>query len=180
MKENARNLFQQNHRDVFSINTIYAFKHTEATTITKSAQIGSSTLCKSLLRWLSFVDAENIAGDSLIDILDISDITLPWSKTEDWNAYIFCGNNVKQNTIERPFDSEQKETSAWFINSIYERFYHWPNNIDLILDVGHSKGRKAKVKFTSVEDAEKFIKETLCTRKGHSKWIKEEIKNVNC
>ena len=105
----------------------------------------------------NIVDAENIAGDSLIDILDISDITLPWSKTEDWNAYIFCGNNVKQNTIERPFDSEQKETSAWFINSIYERFYHWPNNIDLILDVGHSKGRKAKVKFTSVEDTLKKL-----------------------
>ena len=25
-----------------------------------------------------------------------------------------------------------------------------------------------------------YIKETLCTRKGLSKWIKEEIKNVSC
>lgn len=37
-----------------------------------------------------------------------------------------------------------------------------------------------RTKFPSVEDAEKFIKETLCPRKGHSKWVKEEIKNVSC
>jgi len=37
-----------------------------------------------------------------------------------------------------------------------------------------------RTQFNTIEDAEKFIKEKLCTRIGHSKWVKEEIKNINC
>jgi hypothetical protein len=37
-----------------------------------------------------------------------------------------------------------------------------------------------RTKFNTIEDAEKFITEKLCTRIGHSKWVKAEIKNINC
>lgn len=37
-----------------------------------------------------------------------------------------------------------------------------------------------RTKFPSVEDAEKFIKETLCPRRGHSRCVNEKVKNVNC
>lgn len=45
---------------------------------------------------------------------------------------------------------------------------------------GMSDCIQCRTKFKSIEDAEKFIKETLCPRTGRSTWKKEEIKNVSC
>ena len=37
-----------------------------------------------------------------------------------------------------------------------------------------------RTQFDSVENAETFIKEKLCTKIGKDKWVEKEVKQLNC
>lgn len=84
------------------------------------------------------------------DVLDITDVDLPFDYWEgDYNFNIFLGKEEKQDTVLNPYNDGNK-TPAWLINTIYKRFWVWPSNVELRLNVGHSKGKSAKPKFTSL------------------------------
>jgi hypothetical protein len=37
-----------------------------------------------------------------------------------------------------------------------------------------------RTKFKSVEEAETFVKEKLCTKIGKDKWVEKEVKQLSC
>lgn len=79
-------------------------------------------------------------GDVIADCTEeMNDAGL--STSEDWTMVVLCGNNPKQDTVKKPFGS--KITSAWAFNDIYTRFFRVPQNIDLKVEVGHSKGSQS-------------------------------------
>jgi len=77
--------------------------------------------------------------DGISDVLDISDFKLPWSKSEDWNAYIFLGNEYNQNTVTHPFSSNKSYPKHWILRSIYTRFLTIPHDIPITLEKGVCK-----------------------------------------
>lgn len=85
-----------------------------------------------------------------IDVLDISDVEMPFDDYKgDYNFYVFLGKEHKQNTVQNPYNSHTPPRPGWLINTIYKRFWSWPNNVELKMEVGHSKGKGA-VKFTNL------------------------------
>ena len=85
------------------------------------------------------------------DVLDISDIELPFDNIEgDYNFYVFLGKTNKQNTVSNPWGQQTPQRSGWLINTIYTRFWEWPKNVKLRMEVGHSKGKGSTHYFTSL------------------------------
>ena len=98
-----------------------------------------------------FVDIDSESPTGYKDIWDITDVkTIPWDRNSDWTAIILCGNNPKQNTIKSPYDPAHTLTPAWLINEIYRRYFKIPENLELKLSVGHSKGKDVNVNFKTL------------------------------
>jgi hypothetical protein len=45
---------------------------------------------------------------------------------------------------------------------------------------GYDGCHNVRTYFKSVEEAETFIKEKLCTKIGKNKWVEKEVKQLNC
>ena len=108
-----------------------------------------------------FFDTDAESKSKFKDVLDITELdTLHWSTDEDWTAIILCGNNVLQNTTERPYHPAEEEGSGWLVNNVYSRFYRIDPAIEFRFFTGHGFAHKNSIRFVSIDERINSLCET--------------------
>jgi len=115
-------------------------------------QVNEKTGVEEFVRY-DFFDTDAQSKSKYKDIVDITGLdTIPWDTNEDWTAIVLCGNNIKQNTAERPYDPQQEEARGWLVNTAYARFYRLDPRIEMRFFTGIGFAHKNSIRFVSIEE----------------------------
>ena len=117
----------------------------------------------------SLLDAQN-EGCPSVDIVNVTDVHIEELDDYfegDYNAYIFLGNEPKQNTVTNPFGSKEEKPS-WLVNELYKRLAFLPEGVTIKTKI-HSRDKNESLK--TFLPKLKFLEKEKLKEKGVQKEV---------